>query len=295
VSVAARNLPGALRAPTFFSSAALRLCVILFFPLVLTACGRSDDHYWLGYAEGDNIFISAPQSGWVTDMTVERGSVVKPGEALFTLDATHEVAARDQALATIAQDQAQIAQEQANLVYTGKELSRQSGLARVNAGVPSTLDQTLASHQQSQAHIAQLQALLKQAQAALVDANYQLAQRTVISYIPGHVEDIYFRTGEYAPASTPVLSVLPPKNIYVRFFVPETQFAKVKLGERVRITCDGCTPMDATITFIAQQEEYTPPVIFSEGNREKLVFKLEARAPGGLKLNPGQPVEVRPI
>jgi HlyD family secretion protein len=276
-------------------SAALRLCVILVFPLLLAACGRSDDHYWLGYAEGDNVFISAPQPGWVSNMTVERGSAVKPGEALFTLDATHEVAARDQAVATIAQDQAQIAQEQANLVYTGKELSRQSGLARVNAGVPSTLDQTLASHQQSQAHIAQLQALLKQAQAALVDANYQLAQRTVISYISGHVEDIYFRTGEYAPASTPVLSVLPPKNIYVRFFVPETQFAKVKLGERVRITCDGCTPMDATITFIAQQEEFTPPVIFSEGNREKLVFKLEARAPGGLKLNPGQPVEVRPL
>jgi HlyD family secretion protein len=263
--------------------------------LALSACGRSDDHYWLGYAEGDNAFISAPQPGWVSNMTVERGSAVTPGEALFTLDDTHEVAARDQAVAAIAQDQAQIAQEQANLVYTGKELSRQSGLARANAGVPATLDQTLSSHQQSQAHIAQLQGVLRQAQAALADANYQLSQRSVVSYISGRVEDIYFRPGEYAPAATPILSVLPPKNIYVRFFVPETQFAKLKLGERVRITCDGCTPMDATITFIAQQEEYTPPVIFSEGNREKLVFKLEARAPGGLKLNPGQPVEVRPI
>lgn len=263
--------------------------------LLLTACGRSDDHYWLGYAEGDNTFISAPQPGWVTGMTVERGSEVKPGQALFALDDTHEKAARDQAIATVAQDNAAIAQEQANLSYTGKELARQSGLARVNAGVPATLDQTLSSHQQSQAHIAQLQGQLKQAQAALVDANYQLSQRSVVSYVSGRVQDIYFREGEYAPASTPVISVLPPKNIYVRFFVPETEFAKVKIGQRVRITCDGCTPMDATITFIAQQEEFTPPVIFSEGNREKLVFKLEARAPDGLKLNPGQPVEVRPL
>jgi HlyD family secretion protein len=263
--------------------------------LMLGACGRNDDHYWLGYAEGDNIFISAPQPGWVTGMAVERGSELNPGQRLFALDDTHERSARDQALAAIAQDEAAIAQEQANLAYTSKELSRQSGLARVSAGVPATLDQTLSSHQQSQAHIAQLRGQLKQAQAALADANYQLSQRSIVSYVSGRVQDIYFREGEYAPASTPVLSVLPPRNIYVRFFVPETEFAKVKLGERVRITCDGCTPMDATISFIAQQEEFTPPVIFSEGNREKLVFKLEARAPEGLKLNPGQPVEVRPL
>ncbi|HUJ48245.1 MAG TPA: hypothetical protein VLV55_14010, partial [Rhizomicrobium sp.] len=80
-----------------------------------------------------------------------------------------------------------------------------------------------------------------------------------------------------------------------RFFVPETDFANVHLGQQVRITCDGCKPLTATITFIAQQEEFTPPVIFSVGNREKLVFKLEARTPGGVPLNPGQPVEVRPL
>jgi len=112
----------------------------------------------------------------------------------------------------------------------------------------------------------------------------------------GRVEDIYFREGEYAPAMTPVVSVLPPKNIYVRFFVPETQFAKMRLGQKVSITCDSCAKnITATVTFIAQQQEFTPPVIFSVGSREKLVFKLEARAPGGLKLNPGQPVEVHPL
>jgi HlyD family secretion protein len=95
---------------------------------------------------------------------------------------------------------------------------------------------------------------------------------------------------------TPVVSVLPPQNVYVRFFVPESQFARVKLGQRVAVACDGCAQnITATVTFIAQQEEFTPPVIFSIGSREKLVFKLEARAPGGLKLNPGQPVDVRPL
>jgi HlyD family secretion protein len=94
---------------------------------------------------------------------------------------------------------------------------------------------------------------------------------------------------------TPVISLLPPQNVYVRFFVPENQFAKIHLGDKVRIGCDGCADIVATISFIAAQEEFTPPVIFSLGSREKLVFKVEARAPAGLKLNPGQPVDVRPL
>jgi HlyD family secretion protein len=81
----------------------------------------------------------------------------------------------------------------------------------------------------------------------------------------------------------------------VRFFVPETQFARIRLGGKVRVTCDGCKPVDARVTFIASREEFTQPVIFSVGNREKLVFKAEARLPGGLPVHPGQPVEVRPL
>jgi HlyD family secretion protein len=278
--------------------AASRLRVKPFFfliPLLLSACGQKDDHGWLGYAEGDNIFISAPQAGWVARMDMQRGDQIHRGEKLFTLDDTQQQAARHQAAAVLPQLTAQMAQAEANLDFTRKTYERQVGLARVNAGTPTTLDQALSSYKQAQAMLAQLQAQQAQAQAALTGAQYSLTQRDIVAYVDGAVQDIYFREGEYAPASTPVISVLPPANIYARFFVPETEFANVHLGERVQISCDGCKPMDATISFIAQQEEFTPPVIFSVGNREKLVFKLEARAPGGLKLNPGQPVEVRPL
>jgi HlyD family secretion protein len=132
-------------------------------------------------------------------------------------------------------------------------------------------------------------------EASLSGASYSLTQRQVIAQTEGPVQDIYFRTGEYVPASTPVISILPPKNVFVRFFVPETQFSRVRLGQTVRITCDGCKPMEAKVTFIAAREEFTQPIIFSVGNREKLVFKAEARAPDGLPVHPGQPVEVRPL
>lgn len=263
--------------------------------LLLAACGREPPHGWLGYAEGDNAFISAPQPGWVAHLHVQRGDAVKPGQLLFTLDDTREAAARDQAAAAIPQIRAQLKQAQANLDYARTTLARQQGLARLHAGVPTALDQALASYKQATASVAQLQAQERQAEATLTGAEYTLSQRDIVSYVRGPVQDVYFREGEYVPASTPVISVLPPKNVYVRFFVPETQFARMHLGQEVRVTCDGCKLLTARITFIAQQEEFTPPVIFSIGNREKLVFKLEARAPGGLPLHPGQPVEVHPL
>jgi HlyD family secretion protein len=270
--------------------------VLLLSLLLLACCGQSDEHRWLGYAEGDNVFVSAPQAGWVSKMTVNRGDWVERGRLLFTLDNTHEMAARDQALANIAQAEAALAQEQANLQYTAKELTRQAGLAHAHAGVPSTYDQVLSSHQQSEAHIAQLQGQIRQMQASLADASYQLTQRNVVSLTQGQVQDVLFRTGEYAPAMTPIVSILPPENVFVRFFVPEKDFSKIRLGERVAVSCDGCpSKMTAVVTFIASQQEFTPPVIFSLENRSQLVFKIEARAPGGLKLNPGQPVDIRPL
>ena len=264
--------------------------------LLLAACGNETDSGWLGYAVGDDAFVSAPQAGWVAKLAVQRGDSVRSGQLLFTLDDTSQTAARDQAVAAIALAAGQMTEAQANLDLTHKELIRQSGLLRDSAGTKQAYDIAKSNYDQAAARIAQINAQEQQARAALANARYELSERDVIARTTGRVEDVFFREGEYAPAMTPVVSILPPQNVYVRFFVPESQFAQVKLGERVSIACDGCAPgMTATVTFIAQQQEFTPPVIFSIGNREKLVFKLEARAPGGLRLNPGEPVQVRPL
>lgn len=269
---------------------------ILLTLLLLAACGREQkDQPWLGYGEGDFAYISAPQAGWVTQMKVERGSDVHRGDLLFTLDSTREKSTTDQAQAQLAQARASLRQETANLAYAQTTLDRQNRLARDGAGTPTQRDLALSNYRQSQARIHELTAQISQMEASLTGAAYSLTQRQVIAQTEGRVQDIYFRQGEYAPASTPVISVLPPRNVFVRFFVPETEFARVHVGGKVRVTCDGCRPVDATVTFIAAREEFTQPVIFSVGNREKLVFKAEARLPGGLPVHPGQPVEVRPL
>jgi HlyD family secretion protein len=264
--------------------------------LMLAACGEDKDKGWLGYAEGDTAFVAAPQAGWVAHLKVERGDAVKVGDRLFALDDTNQTAARDQAQAAIAQAQAQLGQAQASLSLAQKELVRQSGLLRAGATSKQAYDQAKSAYDTAVALVRQIEATEAQARAQLSGAAYQLSERDVVSRTSGRVQDIFFRPGEYAPAMTPVVSILPPGNVYVRFFVPEAEFAKVHLGQKVLVNCDGCANgITATVTFIAAQEEFTPPVIFSVGNREKLVFKIEARAPGGLPLHPGQPVDVHPL
>ena len=292
--------------------------------MLLAGCSQPASTHWLGYVEGETALIAPPQPGWITSLEVNRGSEVKAGDALFTLDATREIAARDNAMATIAgakeqqgqadaqiaQARAQQAQFQADVTRTEKELERQRGLVQTGASPRRDLETAQAAYQsataqrnqaaaiQNQAAAARRQAEAQQqaAEATLMSAEFNLSQRSVTALVSGQVQDIYFRQGEYANAGIPVVSLLPPQNVFVRFFVPETLIANLKLGTRVHIACDGCaSDLTATISFIAAEAEFTPPVIYSIGNRERLVFKAEARTPTGLPLRPGLPVEIWPV
>jgi len=95
-----------------------------------------------------------------------------------------------------------------------------------------------------------------------------------------------------------VVSLLPPENIFVRFFVPETRLAEVHVGDKVALKCDRCPAgLAAIVSFISPQAEFTPPVIYSETSRAKLVYMVEARPPRAqaASINPGQPVAVQPL
>jgi HlyD family secretion protein len=292
--------------------------------MLLAACEQPANDHWLGYVEGELALIAPPQAGWITSLMVARGAHVKPGDALFTLDATRELAARDnanaqiaaakelasQASAQITQAQAQQAQVDADIAKNQKELQRQEELVRIGGSPRRDLEAAQAAYdsaraQKNQAAAIQTQAAAprrqaeaqtRQGEATLATAEFNLSERAVHALVGGEVQDIYFRQGEYANAGAPVVALLPPANVFVRFFVPEAQVAKLALGAQVHVSCDGCVSnIVGTISFIASQAEFTPPVIYSVGNRERLVFKVEARVADGLPVRPGVPVEVWPV
>ena len=136
----------------------------LVFLLLLAGCGNRGHEPWLGYAEGEDAFISAPQPGWMASLAVKRGDVVKKGEVLFTLDDTQQRARRDGAKAALAQAEAQLTQTQAQLAYATKELNRQRKLVHAHAGTRAALDLAQNNYDEAQARIEQIKAQARQAQ-----------------------------------------------------------------------------------------------------------------------------------
>jgi HlyD family secretion protein len=291
---------------------------------------------WQGYAEADFVKVGPTQPGLLTAVNVARGDAVAAGALLFTQDETDDSAALEQARHQLAQAQKQlanllegmkpteVAQAEANLADATATLARAtSDLTRGEAQLPAggvsrqMVDQYRADHLSAEAKVAGMKAALAQARAPMgrdgeIDAQrasvaafrsavnmaeWRLAQRRVVAPAAARVADVLARPGETMTAGQPVVSLLPPENIFVRFFVPEPLFGMVHQGDPVTLTCDGCPAgLTATISFVSPQAEFTPPLIYSESSKAKLVFLVEARPPPdqAARFNPGQPVEVHP-
>lgn len=290
---------------------------------------------YLGYVEGETLLIGPPAAGRLVARPVQRGQQVAAGAALFTVDPAAAQAQVAQAAAALAQARAQLAdlqtgrrkpeqdvtraqlvQAQATALLARQELDRNAKLVRSAAVSRSQYDQTRAQFDAAAGRVAELQAQLAvgaqpgrseaiaaaQAnvaamQAALAQARVHLSDLSATAPVAALVQDTFYDVGEYVPAGQPVLALLPPGNVKLRFFVPEGDVARAYPGAHIRYSCDGCSPdRTATVTYVAPQAEYTPPVIYSQTARSKLVFLVEARPDGDTAdLRPGLPVDVAPL
>ncbi|VVE28044.1 secretion protein HlyD [Pandoraea fibrosis] len=299
----------------------------------LAGCGDRGPAPWQGYVEGEFVYVASSQAGTLQTLSVARGQQVKAGDALFALESTFELAAQSHARETLASAEAQLrdldtgkrpdeiavsaAQLKQAIAVRDKSVAQfDRDQAQYAAGGISReqLDASRADARSSTARVQELQSSLavarlpgrqaqRQAQAAQVDAarasltqaDWQLAQKRPSASAAGRVYDTMYRVGEWVAAGSPVVRLLPPGNIKVRFFVPEAALGGLSAGQTVHIGCDGCgAGVDARITYISHQAEYTPPVIYSNDTRDKLVYMIEAHpaAADATKLNPGQPVQV---
>jgi len=301
---------------------------------VLSACSPKPPEGWSGYAEGEFVYVAPALAGTLTRLDAQRGQTVVAGAPLFALEATNEQAATQESAARLeaaraqAADtakgrrkdeieviEAQLAQARTQARLAASELARRQGLVTQGFISPSTLDEARTTAAQTQARVLELEASLRvahlparaderaaasaQARAAvsvLAQSRWREAQTTVDAPASARVAETYFREGEWVGAGQPVVSLLPAAAVKARFFVPQAEIATLALGQPVQVSCDGCgAAIPATISFIATQAEYTPPVIFSNEQRAKLVFMVEAQpdAADAARLRPGLPLDVR--
>jgi len=313
----------------------LLIIVLSLILLLLGGCWDEKSSYFNGYIEGQYTYISVPVSGKLISLNVHRGQAVTQNTLLYTLEATPENFALKNQKASLASSkftganlikqtnnsaeqaeiQAQLAQAKANLTYYQTQLGRNQMLYNKKQLSQSDLDASIQQVNIYQGQVQQYDASLAagrhslgreysiKAQMALIKANqalvnkakWTLAQKQEFSPLSGTVFNTFYRVGEQVQSYQPVVSLLAPGHIKVIFFVPEPKLSKIKLGQTLYLTCDGCQKVvKATISYITPQAEYTPPVIYSEKSRSKLVYRVKGRfnQQQPLKLKPGQLVDV---
>ncbi|HZZ92539.1 MAG TPA: HlyD family efflux transporter periplasmic adaptor subunit [Usitatibacter sp.] len=312
----------------------MKLAAPLVLALVLASCKPSGPSPLQGYIEGEYVRVAAPFAGTLVKLDTKRGDAVQPGTPLFALEAENEDAARREAEARVRQAEAnlenlrkgkrpseidmaraQLAQAEATAAFSEKDLARQLDLVARGFVSHQAADAARAVRDRDRDKVAEMrnqlattvagarpdeiraaEAEVNAAREALAQADWKLRQKSVASTAGGTVTDTLFVQGEWVPSGSPVVSILPPGNVKIRFFVPEPDVGRVQVGQRVRVSCDACgAPFDAAVSFVAPQAEFTPPVIYSKESRAKLVFLVEARAASDVsaRLHPGQPVDVR--
>jgi HlyD family secretion protein len=268
--------------------------VVVTLALLCVACSREPSNVMQGYGEADYIYLASQESGVLGELYVREGDAVEAGAPVFTLDperlslnaqsANAQAAAASSAVRT-AQAQATLAQ--ANYAR-GFELFNRGFYPRAR------LDSDRAARDAANAQLAQARR-----EAGAISASSGLARRRVSDLggaapSAGTIEQIYLRPGEVVMAGQPIAALLSPENMKVRFFAPEALLAQLRVGAGVTVNCDGCdTPQTATISFVAREPQFTPPVIYSLDQREKLVFLVEARLDAAGPIRPGMPVDVR--
>lgn len=311
----------------------LRLWLAAALVLLVSACRNEPGPLWQGYAEGEYVYVASPRSGRLLELAVRKGETVNPGALLYRLDPEPEASAvaeaqrrldqagfraadlgegeRPSELAALAarRDQARAARDLAQA-----ELARRERLFANDVIPREQLDQAASQFDQQQAAVAELdarlttarlggrrgqqQALSAEAAAlgeALRVAEWNLSQKSPVAPGAALVFDTLYEVGELVPANSPVVVLLPPQGRKARFYVPETQLALLHPGDQVRLRFDG-GELAATVSYVAPEAEYTPPVIYSRETRDKLVYLVEARPDpsDAAKLKPGQPLEVVP-
>lgn len=305
------------------------LCALALIGALLPGCGP-EPPLATGYVEGEYVHLAPLAPARLVDLRVGRGDRVEAGQLLAAVEAEDArlalaaaEAAQDRAASEladleqgarpseIAALEAALASARANARHMAREAERQERLAQQSASSRAQLDAARASAEIAQAAVGEAEARLetarlpprpdmvqaaraavKQALADRQALEWQMRQRQLTAPAAGTVTDILRHRGEMAGPEAPVLTLLPDGATVLRFFLPQGELASVAIGTRLRVTCDGCQPVDATVSFIAGRAEFTPPVIYSRDARQKLVYQAEARPDPGSPLKPGQIVEV---
>lgn len=272
----------------------MKRIAIMTLALLIAACGSAPNDAVQGYGEADYIYIASQESGVVSELLVREGDQVEAGAPIFRLEAERI----DYPLQGASAQRAALAQAveaaRANADLARVNFQRTSGLLNDGFVSRARYDADRAALNAANAHLEEARRQLAASNAEIGLWRERRGDLDGAAPAAGTIEQIYHRQGEVVAAGQPIAALLPPENMKVRFFAPQAMLARLPVGARVLVSCDGCDQaLPATVSFVAREPQFTPPVIYSIDERDKLVFLIEARFEGATPVRPGMPLDVR--
>lgn len=288
---------------------------VLIVMLIITGCDNKPDNILSGYSHGEFVYLSYSGNAKIERLLINKGDHVTTGQELVKIESFYaqniflraeakhsaesallrnlESGERPEELDIIraqikkarsAESRVKRQFERYRNLYARHAISLaewediKDELTQKGAQVEELINQLKARQLPArQDEISKQLSIVAAAKLERDKALWDVQQTTLVSPVNAKVFDIIYRAGERPSAGRAILSLLPPENIKVRFFIPEAMLGKFKIGAKVRLLCDGCVePIPGMVNYISPEAEFTPPVIYSTSRREKLIFMAEA-------------------
>ena len=271
--------------------------MLLAGAILLSACGKSASNV-SGYVDTDMTYLSSSYAGRVQKLLVERGSKVESGQAVFQVDPTPEALSAEHDKLNTSALKAELEGLNDQIKYAAALLKRQKIMRKSDASSIDDLENAGKNLEVLNKQKASLEARIAASEALTKKAEWQKSEKEGVAPAGGLVFDTFAMPGEFMQPGQPILALITPSSLKITFFVSEKELSSYKVGQKVAISTTSVPDSYiATVTYISNQAEYTPPIIFSREERKKLVFKIAARpdAPDLVSMHLGQPVTVSQV
>ncbi|KTD05079.1 HlyD family secretion protein [Fluoribacter gormanii] len=271
----------------------MRKLLLVGLALFLLAACEKENNTFSGYIDTDLVYLSADFGGRLTELAVLKGQLVKNNQFLFKLEQTSERYNVKMSKLTQKDLHAQRQQILTQLNYNEINYRRTLEMRKQNAASQNDLDAAQRDLNISKEQLNDIDFRIKNNQVDTADKKWQMTRKENFAPELGIIFDTYYSRGEFVQAGAPVLSLITKNNIKAIFFVPEEQLAQLRLNEHVKIKTDNNEHFaEGHIFYISNIAEYTPPIIYSREERQRLVFRIEAKidSPDLEKIHLGQPV-----
>ncbi len=295
-------LPATIRRPS------RRRWIRVALALAVLAGGAGGAYYWWqrlhpplppgiafgnGRLEADEINIDTKYAGRIAEMLADEGDLVAAGQVVARMD-TRDLAASlkkseaqvSQARRAVDEANANVTQQKTQVLLAQQEFDRATALLKKGFQTQEVVDQrqqqlngAIAGLEAATARVTESQHALEAATHDVELYNVEIADNTLVAPHEGRIQYRIANIGEVLPAGGKVFAMLDTSYVYMDVYLPTETAGKVRFGADARIVLDAYpkVAIPAKVSFIASQAQFTPKIVETQSERDKLMFRIRVR------------------